>query len=67
MGETADECRGILGGSKLDFQALNKFLVEKKVHLGSVIDRTFAFEDSPAALDYLWSGAHVGKVVVKIA
>lgn len=58
--------RGIAVGSKLDFEALNKFLEERQVRLYSLIDdKTFAFEDSQAALDYLWSGRHMGKVVIR--
>lgn len=53
-------------GSKLDYQRLNEFLEEKKVNLGSVIDRVFSFQDSKAAFDYLYSGKHVGKVVIKL-
>lgn len=58
--------RGIMGGSKRDFEALNKFLEEKNVHLDTLIDRTFTFEESPAAFKYLWTGNHVGKVVIKL-
>lgn len=57
--------RGILAGSRDDFAALNKFLEAKTVHLDSIIDRTFAFEDSVAAFEYLRSGTHVGKIVIK--
>lgn len=59
--------RGIAVGSKLDFEALNKFLDEKQVRLDSLIDaKVFNFEDSQAAVDYLWSGKHVGKVVITV-
>lgn len=58
--------RGILAGSKADYEALNKFLEAKKVRLDALIDRTFVFEDSPAAFEYLASGQHVGKVVIKL-
>jgi threonine dehydrogenase-like Zn-dependent dehydrogenase len=53
-------------GSKIDFQALNKFLEDKKVSLSPLIDRVFPFEESKAAFDYLYSGSHVGKVIIKI-
>ncbi|CAD6903063.1 unnamed protein product, partial [Tilletia controversa] len=32
-----------------------------------VIDREFAFEDTPEAYEYMWSGSHVGKVVTKFS
>ena len=58
--------RGIHVGSKKEFEELNRFLDEKKVRLDSIVDKTFAFEDSAAAFDYLYSGSHIGKVVIKI-
>lgn len=58
--------RGIGVGSKLDFEALNKFLEEKKVALAPVIDKVFEFNDSKAACEYLYSGKHTGKVVIRL-
>ncbi|KAF1355750.1 NAD(P)-binding protein [Lizonia empirigonia] len=57
---------GLLGGSRADFKVLNEFLAENDVHLGSLVDRTFSFEDSKAAFDYLLSGRQIGKVVIKL-
>jgi len=46
---------------------LNRFLEEKKVNLAPLVDdHIFKFEDSQAAFDYLWSGKHVGKVVIRV-
>lgn len=59
--------RGIGVGSKLEYEELNKFLEEKKVSLKPLIDRVFSFEESPAAFDYLYSGSHVGKVIIKVS
>lgn len=53
-------------GTKVDFLALNKFLEENKVSLSPLIGRVFPFEESKAAFDYLYSGSHVGKVIIKI-
>lgn len=59
--------RGIAAGSKLDFEALNSFLDEKQVRLDPLVDdKVFNFKDSQAALDYLWSGKHMGKVVIRV-
>jgi len=58
--------RGIAVGSKEDFVDLNRFLAEKKVSLAPLIDRVFTFDESPAAFDYLYSGSHVGKVIIKV-
>lgn len=53
-------------GSKEDYQEMNKFLEEKKVALGPIIDRVFSFDESEAAFDYLFSGKHTGKIVIKL-
>ncbi|GKT51469.1 zinc-type alcohol dehydrogenase-like protein [Colletotrichum spaethianum] len=58
--------RGVAVGSKLDYERMNDFLQEKNVNLGPIIDRVFPFQDSKAAFEYLYSGKHVGKVVIKL-
>ncbi|KAK3377646.1 alcohol dehydrogenase [Podospora didyma] len=57
---------GIACGTKIDFENVNKFIEEKKIRLEPLIDRVFAFDDSKAAFEYLYSGKHVGKVVIKL-
>jgi NADPH:quinone reductase-like Zn-dependent oxidoreductase len=56
---------GIFVGSKEMFEAMNKAIVVAKLH--PVIDSTFAFADALKAFSYLESGAHFGKIVIKIA
>ena len=51
-------------GSRADFEAMNGFIAKHK--LKPVIDKVFAFEDASAAFQYLKSGSHFGKVVIKI-
>jgi NADPH:quinone reductase-like Zn-dependent oxidoreductase len=51
-------------GSREDFEAMNAFIAQHK--LKPVIDRVFSFEEAPAAFDYLESGSHFGKVVVRL-
>ncbi|KAF2474446.1 NAD(P)-binding protein [Lindgomyces ingoldianus] len=58
--------QGIRVGSKADLEEVNRFLEEKSVRLDKIIDRTFWFDEAKDAFDYLWSGKHVGKIVVKI-
>lgn len=55
---------GIYVGSRADFEALIAFL--EKHPIKPVIDRTFAFEDAPAAYEYMDSGALFGKVVIRL-
>jgi threonine dehydrogenase-like Zn-dependent dehydrogenase len=45
---------------------MNRFLEEKKVNLAPIIGRVFSFEESREAFDYLYSGKHTGKVVIKL-
>lgn len=59
--------RGILAGSKADFEALNAFLEEREVDLAPIVDKVFSFDEVPRAMEYLASGKHVGKVVVKVS
>jgi NADPH:quinone reductase-like Zn-dependent oxidoreductase len=51
-------------GSREDFESMNAFIARHK--LKPVIDRVFAFEDAPAAFEYLESGSHFGKVVISL-
>lgn len=66
MRNKSDIRRGIAVGSKIDYERMNQFLSERKVSLKTVIDKVFSFEQSPEAFDYLYSGKHVGKVVIKL-
>jgi NADPH:quinone reductase-like Zn-dependent oxidoreductase len=56
---------GILVGSREMFEAMNKAIVAGKLH--PIIDKVFPFADAVKAFSYLESGAHFGKVVIKIA
>jgi NADPH:quinone reductase-like Zn-dependent oxidoreductase len=59
--------RGVLVGSRDDFEAMNKLFEEKRVSLLPLVDdKVFDFDESQAAFDYLWSGKHVGKVVIRV-
>ncbi|KAH8648852.1 hypothetical protein BGZ61DRAFT_547664 [Ilyonectria robusta] len=65
MGKSA-KLKGIMAGSKRDFQNLCQFLEEKKVSISPIVDRVFSFHESKDAFNYLYSGKHIGKVVIKI-
>ncbi|MBI3523810.1 MAG: NAD(P)-dependent alcohol dehydrogenase [Betaproteobacteria bacterium] len=53
---------GILVGSVEHFERLNRFVEEHRIH--PVIDRQFAFDEAPAAYQYLKEAGHFGKVVI---
>jgi len=46
------------------FERMNHAIAQHE--LRPVIDRVFAFEDAPAALYYLKSGQHIGKVCITV-
>ena len=54
----------IFVGSRADFEAMNAFIERHKIK--PVIDRTFEFDAAAAAFEYLKSGSHFGKVVIKL-
>ena len=56
--------QGIFVGSRTMFEDMNRAI--EAVRLRPVIDRIFEFEEAPQALRYMESGAHFGKIVVKI-
>jgi NADPH:quinone reductase-like Zn-dependent oxidoreductase len=55
---------GIYVGSRTDFEEMNKFLQVRQIR--PVIDKTFRFDEAPAAYAYLASGQHFGKVVIEV-
>jgi NADPH:quinone reductase-like Zn-dependent oxidoreductase len=56
--------RGVYVGSVAMFERLVRVLERSRVE--PVIDRVFPFQDARAAYEYLASGAHFGKVVIKV-
>lgn len=56
--------QGVLVGHRESFEQLNRAIAAAK--LRPVIDRSFAFEEAPAALRYLQAGDHFGKIVVEL-
>ena len=56
--------KGIINGPRDRLEEMLRFYEEKKIK--PVVDKVFKFEEGRAALEYLFSGAHFGKVVVKV-
>jgi NADPH:quinone reductase-like Zn-dependent oxidoreductase len=56
--------QGIFVGSRAMFEAMNRAIEVSRMR--PVIDRVFGFDQAPQALLYLESGAHFGKVVIRI-
>jgi NADPH:quinone reductase-like Zn-dependent oxidoreductase len=57
--------QGIYVGSRQMFEQMN-LMICKHSYLKPVIDRTFEFSEAKEALQYMESGSHFGKIVVKI-
>ena len=55
---------GIYVGSREQFEAMNEFISRHRVR--PVMDRTFEFSETAAAYRHLESGAHFGKVVIRV-
>lgn len=56
--------RPIIVGSREMFEAMNRRIVQHAIR--PIIDRTFPFEEAPAAYRYLEAAGHFGKVVIDI-
>ena len=56
--------QGIFVGSRTIFEEMLKAVVSSK--MTPVVDRVFDFEDAKGAMQYMHSGAHFGKVVIRI-
>ncbi len=54
---------GIYVGSRSDFEVMNRFVEERQ--LRPIIGRVYSFAEAARAFEYLESGAHFGKVVVR--
>ena len=55
--------RGVYVGSRDMFEAMNRAIALNAIH--PVIDRSFGFDEAPAAYRYLQGAAHFGKVVIE--
>ena len=56
--------QGVFVGSRDEFEDMNRAIALHQ--LRPVVDRTFAFDESPAAFEYLASGEHFGKVCISL-
>jgi NADPH:quinone reductase-like Zn-dependent oxidoreductase len=58
------EMQGIFVGSRQMFEDMNRLICQH--NLKPVVDKTFAFDEVKEALEYMESGSHFGKIVVRI-
>ena len=57
--------QGISVGSTQMFEAMNRAIAANKIK--PMIDKVFGFDDVKAAYQHLASGAHFGKIVIRVA
>ena len=50
----------------MDMDDLSNALTATRIKFHDIIDSTWAFDDVDAALQYLWEGKQVGKVVIQV-
>ncbi|KAJ9650609.1 hypothetical protein H2198_010081 [Neophaeococcomyces mojaviensis] len=58
--------KGILNGPRERFEEMLQAVYTKEKGLKPVVDRVFEFDEAKEALQYLESGKHFGKVVIKV-
>jgi NADPH:quinone reductase-like Zn-dependent oxidoreductase len=56
--------QGIFVGSRTMYEAMNRAITVNGMH--PVIDRVFEFDQAVAALQYMESGSHFGKIVIRL-
>jgi NADPH:quinone reductase-like Zn-dependent oxidoreductase len=56
--------QGIFVGSRQMFEAMNRFIEQHQIK--PVIDKVFDFSEAKDALKYMESGAHFGKILIKL-
>ena len=57
--------QGIFVGSRAMFERMNRAI--EMHNIKPVIGRVFPFEETPAALAYMESGSHFGKIVIRVS
>jgi NADPH:quinone reductase-like Zn-dependent oxidoreductase len=57
--------QGIFVGSRRMFEAMNRAIEQAALH--PVVDRVFSFDQAKEAMNHMESGAHFGKVVIRVS
>lgn len=64
--ETNMTSRGINAGSKYDMEDFCAALSAAQTPLHDLIDKVFPFEQAEEAVEYVWQGKQVGKIVLRL-
>ena len=52
---------------KAPFVMMNRVIKVNQLRFDTIIDRKFPFKEAGQAFEYLWSGIHVGKIVIELS
>ena len=58
--------RGINAGSKFDMEDFCAALSAAQTRLHDLIDKVFPFEQAEEAVEYVWQGKQIGKIVLRL-
>lgn len=58
--------RGINAGSKHDMEDLFRAISGNTMQLEDIIDRVLPFSEAEEAIEYVWQGKQIGKVVLSV-
>lgn len=58
--------RGINAGSKQDMDDLCAALSATQMQFDDIIDSVYTFEQADEAIEYIWQGKQVGKLVIQL-
>ncbi|KAJ5328372.1 hypothetical protein N7452_008762 [Penicillium brevicompactum] len=58
--------RGINAGSRFDMEDFCAALEAAQTPLNDLIDKVFPFEEAEAAVEYVWQGKQIGKIVLRL-
>lgn len=66
FGFRTNENRGINAGSKHDMEDFCAALSASQIPLHDLIDKVFPFEQAEDAIEYVWQGKQIGKIVLQL-
>ena len=58
--------RGINAGTKYDMEDLCEALSSDQTQLDDIIDKVFPFDEAEEAVQFVWEGKQIGKVVLRL-
>ena len=61
-----EQNRGINWGTKIDHEDMNAAIEATKMQFTDIIDQYFPFEQAESAIEHVWAGKQVGKVVISV-